>query len=85
MSRNDPGDQAPGQPGGPGHAIMARLDLDPPLGLRGSRWVPRMVNNIPNGGIDAKAGRLSVKEWLEVTNACLLKAMKCQALGGAWR
>ena len=29
MSRNAPEDQAPGQPGGPSHAIMARLDLDP--------------------------------------------------------
>lgn len=30
-----------------------------------------MVNNIPNGGIDAK-----------VTNSCLLKKMKCQAISG---
>ncbi|CAK8997095.1 unnamed protein product [Durusdinium trenchii] len=59
MTRNSPEDLTPGQPSGPGHAIMARLDLDP------------MVNNIPNGGIDAK-----------VTNSCLLKAMQCQAISG---
>ncbi|OLP85098.1 putative phospholipase B-like 2 [Symbiodinium microadriaticum] len=42
MTRNDPKDAVPGFPAGPGHAIMARLDLD------------AMANNIPNGGIDAK-------------------------------
>eukprot|EP00435_Cladocopium_sp_Y103_P000576 s1152_g1.t1 len=59
MTKNDPKDTVVGQPSGPGHAIMARLDLD------------AMVNNIPNGGIDAK-----------VTNSCLLKKMKCQAISG---
>lgn len=59
MTKNNPKDTVVGQPSGPGHAIMARLDLD------------AMVNNIPNGGIDAK-----------VTNSCLLKKMKCQAISG---
>eukprot|EP00439_Symbiodinium_sp_Y106_P070018 s3852_g12.t1 len=59
MTRNDPKDAVPGFPAGPGHAIMARLDLD------------SMVNNIPNGGIDAK-----------VTSACLFKRMACQAVSG---
>ncbi|CAE7528575.1 plbC [Symbiodinium natans] len=59
MTRNDPKDAVPGFPAGPGHAIMARLDLD------------AMVNNIPNGGIDAK-----------VTSACLIKRMACQAMSG---
>ena len=59
MTRNDPKDAVPGFPAGPGHAIMARLDLD------------AMVNNIPNGGIDAK-----------VTSACLFKRMACQAMSG---
>ncbi|CAE7314589.1 PLBD2 [Symbiodinium microadriaticum] len=59
MTRNDPKDAVPGFPAGPGHAIMARLDLD------------AMVNNIPNGGIDAK-----------VTSACLFKRMACQAVSG---
>ncbi|CAJ1359163.1 unnamed protein product [Effrenium voratum] len=59
MTRNDPSDATPGMPSGAGHAIMARLDLD------------AMVNNIPNGGIDAK-----------VTSACLMKTMRCQAVSG---
>eukprot|EP00441_Pelagodinium_beii_P031968 CAMPEP_0197627302 /NCGR_PEP_ID=MMETSP1338-20131121/5947_1 /TAXON_ID=43686 ORGANISM="Pelagodinium beii, Strain RCC1491" /NCGR_SAMPLE_ID=MMETSP1338 /ASSEMBLY_ACC=CAM_ASM_000754 /LENGTH=629 /DNA_ID=CAMNT_0043197989 /DNA_START=45 /DNA_END=1931 /DNA_ORIENTATION=- len=42
MMRNDVSDSVPGTVGGTGHAIAARLDLDP------------MVSNIPNGGIDAK-------------------------------
>ena len=28
MTKNDPKDTVVGQPSGPGHAIMARLDLD---------------------------------------------------------
>ncbi|CAE7227170.1 PLBD2, partial [Symbiodinium pilosum] len=59
MTRNDPKDAVPGFPAGPGHAIMARMDLD------------AMVNNIPNGGIDAK-----------VSSACLMKRMACQAISG---
>ena len=42
------------------------------------------MNHIPNGGIDAKALRIPIGpsiglDVVEVTSACLLKAMKCQA------
>lgn len=45
-------------PNEPGHAISARNDLDP-------------VNQIPNGGIDAK-----------ITNRCLFAGLQCQAVSG---
>ncbi len=42
MTKNDPKDTVVGQPSGPGHAIMARLDLDAHGGQeiagRGWRW-----------------------------------------------
>lgn len=45
-------------PNEPGHSISARMDLDP-------------VNQLPNGGIDAK-----------VVNRCLLRSLQCQAISG---
>ena len=47
-----------------------------------------MVNNIPNGGIDAKArvfirfGSMRPAVRGKVSSACLMKRMACQALCG---
>jgi len=57
MNRNDYPNEGI-LPNEPGHAISARMDLD-------------AVNQLPNGGIDAK-----------VVNRCLLRSLQCQAISG---
>jgi len=54
MMRNEAADLVPGKIGGTGHAIAARLDLDP------------MVSNIPNGGIDAKVTNRCLMKSMQV-------------------
>lgn len=51
MTKNDPKDTVVGQPSGPGHAIMARLDLD-------AHGVPR-----DRGEVGDEKNALGRKKW----------------------
>ena len=61
MTKNDPKDTVVGQPSGPGHAIMARLDLDAHGGQEISRERLEM-ERVPEG----KNGGVRLFEGVEV-------------------